>query len=131
MDTTIEKRARREHNRARAKAYADLCDCADDAIALDHQIIDRLLEQPEIRLVFQAAADGSAIQHAIGLRTRGTHGRPFAGVEDTELDTRLVCRDGHGTAQRIDFLDQVPLADATDRRVATHLPQRLDIVRKQ
>ena len=37
----------------------------------------------------------------------------------------------HRAAQRVDFLDQVPLADAADRRVARHLAQRLDVVRQE
>ena len=37
----------------------------------------------------------------------------------------------HHAAERIDLLDQVSLADAAYRRVAAHLPQRLDVVREQ
>ena len=37
----------------------------------------------------------------------------------------------HGAAERIDLLDQVPLADAADGRIAAHLPERLDVVREQ
>ena len=52
-------------------------------------------------------------------------------VEDAELDAALVGGDRHRAAQRIDFLDQVALADAADRRVAAHLSERLDVVRQQ
>jgi hypothetical protein len=34
-------------------------------------------------------------------------------------------------AAAIDLLDEVALADAADRGVAAHLPQRLDVVREQ
>ena len=37
----------------------------------------------------------------------------------------------HRAAERVDFLDQVALADAADRRVAAHLPERLDALRQQ
>ena len=33
--------------------------------------------------------------------------------------------------ERIDLLDQVALANAADRRIAAHLPERLDAVREQ
>ncbi len=33
--------------------------------------------------------------------------------------------------ERVDFLDQVALADAADRGVAGHLPERLDVVGEQ
>jgi hypothetical protein len=34
-------------------------------------------------------------------------------------------------AQRIDLADQMALADAADRRVATHRPQRVEVVGQQ
>jgi hypothetical protein len=55
----------------------------------------------------------------------------LAAVEDAELDAGLVGGRGHRAPQRVDFLDQVALADATDRRVAAHLPQCFDVVRQQ
>ena len=43
----------------------------------------------------------------------------------------LVGGDRHRAAERVDLLDEVPLADAADRRVAGHLAERLDAVRQQ
>jgi hypothetical protein len=37
----------------------------------------------------------------------------------------------HSAAQGVDFFDQMALANATDRRVAAHLPQRFDVVAEQ
>ena len=76
-------------------------------------------------------ADRLLVEHAIGLRARRAHGRALARVEDAELDAGLVGGDRHRAAQRVDLLDQVALADAADRRVARHLPERLDVVREQ
>ena len=42
-----------------------------------------------------------------------------------------IGRARHGAAERVDLLDQMTLADAADRGVAAHLPQRLDVVREQ
>ena len=43
----------------------------------------------------------------------------------------LVGRERHRAAERVDLLDQMPLADAADRGIAAHLPQRLDVMREQ
>ncbi len=131
VNLAVEEGPGREHHRACAKPHADLGDGTDHAIALHQQIFHGLLEQHQVRLVFQAMADGGFVQHAVRLGTGGAHGRPLAGIEDAELDATLVGGQCHGTTQRIDFLDQVPLADAADGRVATHLPQGLDVVRQQ
>ena len=37
----------------------------------------------------------------------------------------------HRAAQRVDLLDQMPLADAADRRIARHCAQGFDVVRQQ
>jgi hypothetical protein len=37
----------------------------------------------------------------------------------------------HPSAQRIDFLHQVTLANSANRRIAAHLPERLDILRQK
>ena len=81
--------------------------------------------------VFQPAADGCRVQNPIGLRARSTHGGPLARIEDAELNARFIRGQSHCATQGIDFLDQVPLADPADRRVAAHLAQRFDVVRQQ
>ena len=131
VDAAVQESAGRQHHGARAEANADLRHGADHAVALDHQVIDGLLEQREVGLVFQPAADRRLVEDAVGLRPGGAHRRTLGAVEDAELDAGLVRGDRHGAAQRIDFLDQVALADAADRRVAAHLPQRLDVVGQQ
>ena len=72
-----------------------------------------------------------AVQHTIGLRAGRSHCGALARIEDAKLDARLVGRNRHRTTERIDFLDQVALADAANRRIAAHRTQRLDVVRNQ
>ncbi len=67
----------------------------------------------------------------LGLRPRRAHCRALARIEHAELNAGAVRGLRHQTAERIDLFDEMPLADAADRRVATHLPERLDIVREQ
>jgi hypothetical protein len=116
---------------ARARKRMPTWVTAPTTVALHHQVVHGLLEQPEVRLVLQAAADGGLVEDAVGLGPGGAHRRPLAGVEDAELDAALVGGQGHGAAQRVHLLDQVALADAADRGVAAHLPQRLDVVGEQ
>ena len=131
MDLAVQEGASRQHDGAAAEADAHLRDGADHAVALDHQVVHRLLEQPQVGLVLQHAADRGLVQHAVGLGARGAHGRALAGIEDAELDAALVGGQRHGAAQRVDLLDQMALADAADGRVAAHLAQRLDVVGQQ
>ena len=98
---------------------------------VDHQVVARALEQREIRLVLEAAPNRRLVEQAIGLRPGRPHRRALGAVQDPELDAGLVGRRRHRAAQGIDLLDQMPLADAADRRVAAHLPERLDRMRQQ
>jgi len=122
VDAPVEKGARREHHGAPAKAYAHLRHRADHAIAFEHQVIDGLLEQPQVRLVFETAAYRCLVEHAVGLRARGTHGRALARIEDAKLYARLVSGQGHRAAERIDLFHEMALAYAAYAGVAAHLP---------
>jgi hypothetical protein len=131
MDLAVEERARRQHDSARPETDADLRDRTDHPVALDHQVVDGLLEQPQVRLILEPMADRSLVQDAVGLGTRGAYGRTLRRIEDPELNTALVGRGGHRTAERIDFLDEMALADAADRRIAAHLAERFDVMGQQ
>ena len=131
MDLAVEESAGRQHHRARQELQADLRHGADHAVAFDDQVIDRLLEQPQIRLVFQARTDRGLVENTVGLGARGANCRAFRGIQDAELDAGLVGGNRHRAAHGVDFLDQMALADAADGRVARHLAQGLDIVREQ
>ncbi len=52
---------------------------AGDAVALDDQVVDRLLEERQVGLVLEAAADRGLVEDAVGLRARRAHGRALAG----------------------------------------------------
>ena len=52
-------------------------------------------------------------------------------VQDAELDTGFVGSRGHRPTQRIHFAHQVPLADAANRRIAAHRPQRVEVMGQQ
>ena len=131
MNAPIQEGSSRQHHAAAAKAHAALRGSADHLLTFEQQIVTGALKQPQVRLVLQAPTNRCPVQHAVGLRTRGPHGRALRDVENAELNPRFVGGQGHRAAQRVDFLDQMTLADPADRRVATHLPQRFDVVRQQ
>ena len=81
--------------------------------------------------MFQGLADCHTIQLTIGLRPGRSYRRPLTPIENAKLDTGAVGGQRPRTAQRIDLLDQVALADTTDRRIAAHLPQGIDVVGQQ
>ena len=131
MDLAVQKSSRRQHHGFGAKRDADLRHRAHDPIALQQQIINRLLKQAQVGLVFQHAPDRGFVQNPVRLGAGGAHGRAFAGIENTELDAGLVSSQGHRATQGVHLFDQMALANPANRRVATHLPQGFDVVGQQ
>jgi hypothetical protein len=120
MNQAVEEGAGSQDHGAGGKAHPELGHHTSDVIAVQHQVVTRLREDRQIGLVLQAAANRLPIKHAIGLRARCAHRRSLARIENPELDACFIDGLGHGAAQGIDFLDQMPLANAADRWVATH-----------
>ena len=109
VDQAAEERARRQHHRIGFERHAHLRDDTRHPGARtrigQREIVDGLLEQREVGLVLEPAANGRAIERAIRLRARRAHRGALARVQRAELDARLVRDDGHRSAERIDLLD--------------------------
>ena len=131
VDAPAQKGAGGQHHGRRREPQAGAGDHAADLAALDDQVIDLLLKQVEVGLLFERGPDEGAVQGAVGLGTGGAHGGAFGCVQGAELDARVVGGAGHQAAERVDLLDQMPLADAADGRVAAHLTQGVDVLRHQ
>ena len=128
VNPAAEESAHGQNYRTRPALDSALRNHARDAFALDNQVGRFLLKQRQIDLGLEHAADRGLVELPIGLHTSGAHRRSLARIQGAELDPRPVGGDRHRTSQRVDLLDQVPLADAADCRVAAHLPQRFDVV---
>jgi hypothetical protein len=126
-----EKRPGRQHDRPRPELEPHLRGDAGDARSFDDEVDDRLLEDREILRVLENRSHGGLVEHSIGLRTSGAHGRPLAGVQHAKLDSGAVGRSAHDAVECVDFLDEVALADPADRRVARHRADRFDALRQQ
>ena len=131
MHAPIEESARSQYHGMAREADTGLRHHTCDTIALQHQIVYRLLKQPQIGLIFECGANGRLVQYTISLRTGGTHSRPLAAVENPKLDTRFIHSQCHGTTQRIQLFHQMAFANAANAGVAAHLPQSFDIVGQQ
>jgi hypothetical protein len=98
------------------------------AVTNDDQIINGLLEYPQIWLVLKNLADCSFVQYSICLRTGCADCWAFAGIEYAELDTRLVCGTRHGSTQGINFPQEMGFADPTNCWITGHLSERFNTV---
>ena len=102
MDFSVQKRTGRQHHGVAAKLNPHLRHRTHHTLAgtggLHHQVVHRLLKQPQIRLVFQHAPDSGFIQNAVGLRAGGPNRRSLGAVEGAKLNTALVRGQSHGTA---------------------------------
>ena len=114
MDLAVQKRARSEHHRAAFEADTHLGDGAGHSVTHHHQVVHRLLKQPQVRLVFQTAANRGFVQNPIRLGPCRPHRRAFARIKNTKLDAAFVRGQRHRTAHGINLFDQVPFANAAD-----------------
>ena len=131
MNLPTEESTGSEYHVIGKKTQPHLGDHTPYLILLDYQIITALLEDPQVRLVFQHMTNGRLVQHPVRLGTGCPYGRALTAVEDTELDTRSVGSPRHGATQGVNFLDQVTLADATNGRVTAHLAECFDVMAEQ
>jgi hypothetical protein len=86
VDAAAEEGADRQHHGARGELDARLRDHARHPAAVEQQVGDFLLEQRQVRLVLEQAADGALVELAVGLGARRPHRRALAGVQGAELD---------------------------------------------
>ncbi len=126
VDEAAEECPGGEHDGRGPQLQADRGHRAHDPISLHEQVVDRRLEEPEVGLGLEPAADRAAVEHPIRLGARRAHRRSLARVQGPELDAGLVGGECHGAAQGVDLPHEVPLADAADRGIARHLAQRLE-----
>ena len=97
----------------------------------NNQILNATFNDRKVRRLRNRRLHGLAIELAICLRARPMHGRTLRAIEQPELDSRLIRDPAHQAIQRIDFADQMPLTEPTNRRIARHLADRRGLVGDQ
>ncbi len=131
MDTPRQESARREHDGTGSEADTGLRDDTHHALAFHDQIVGRLLKDLQVGLILHQGTHRGFVQYSVGLGAGGPYRRPFAAVKNAELDTATVGGAGHHPTQGIDLLNQMPLADTADGRIAAQLSNRFDIMGQQ
>jgi len=91
------------------------------ALALKEEVVHRGLDNAQVGAPGDRALHRRLVELAIGLRPWPTHRRPARTIEHAEVDARLVGTARHQAVERVDFAHEVPLAHASNRRVARHL----------
>ncbi len=109
---------------------------ADDSLTpatvrFGDQVFDHFLPQVEIFLLFDLQLDVLLVGLFVGLGAGAVHGRPFAAIQQAKLNSGCIDRSTHQSAQGVDFADDLPFGDTADRRIARHLPDRVQIGRQQ
>ena len=131
QDASAEKGPYGQDNRLRQVTVTFFGDDTGHMPAVDDQVRHRRLDHVKVLLPGDDPLDCRAVKFAICLRPGCAYRRALGRVERTKLDARQVDRPGHGAAERVDFLRQMTLANAANRRVTAHLPQRLKAVRHE
>ena len=131
MDFSVQKRPRCQHHGAGHKPNAKLGDRPYNPVSFEQKVIYRLLEKPEIGLIFKALPNRRPVQHPVGLSACGPNCRALGRVQDSKLDSGFIGCRRHGAAERIDLAHQMPLANTANRGIAAHLPQGFQIVGQQ
>ena len=85
-----------------------------------NNVIDKTLAQVEPLLPLHHGLHGEPVKLFVALKAGGLNRRTLGGVEQTEMDCRLIRNLSHLAPQGIDFLDQLTLGQASDGGIAGH-----------
>jgi phosphoribosylamine--glycine ligase len=97
------------------------------AFGLEDDLGNFGLHNPQVWLFLEHFSHADSILAFVHLGARTPDGRTTARVKQPKLDAHSVCHFTHRTAQRINFPDQVPLGDASNRRIARHLGNQVEV----
>ena len=88
---------------------------------------DEPLKHREVGGQLQRVFHAELVGLFVALGPASLYGRTFGGVEEAKLNGGKVGIEGHFATEGIYFADDVPFGEATDRRIAGHLGDRVDI----
>jgi hypothetical protein len=78
-------------------------------------------------LRLQHFAHFHAVKLLVALGARAPDGRAARGVEQAELDADGIGDLAHDAAESVHFADEMPLGDAADGGIATHLGDQVEV----
>ena len=118
MHQAPQEGARGEQDVLRLEFLAQPGAHADGPPAFLKDLGDHVLPDVQPGLGEKGALHRGEVAFPVHLGAAGAHGRPFAGVEDAELDARFVRPEPHAAAQGVDLAYEMPLGKSADGRIA-------------
>ena len=101
---------------------------AGRSIAASQDGCDIALEEVDIGLLFQFELGPVLIGFLVTLSPGCADAGALVGVQHAKLDRRRIGVDGHEATQGIDFTNHMAFGEATDRRVARHLSNGVEVL---
>jgi hypothetical protein len=120
---TSQKGSSGKDDGVRVDSKPQMGDNTYDTISDEDQIVDGLLKYSEVGLVLQCVTNGLAVEGSVCLDSRGAYSRAFARVQGPELNSGMVCGQGHDSSHGVDFPDQMAFTNSTDGRITGHLAE--------
>lgn len=128
MNFIVEERFNGEYDGFGTEFQFYLGNSIDYAIVFDNKIFNRLLEDYQVRLVFQRRTYRLTVEYTIRLSSGSANRRFFVCVQYFKLDIRLIDRFRYQIVECIYFFYQMFFFNIVDRRVVVYLFQSVDIV---
>lgn len=100
-------------------------------MAFDEESFDDFLAKSEVGCFVQQVSDFELVGLLVGLGSRPVHGGAFPPIEDSELNSGGIDGSAHQAIESIDLADELAFTDTTDRRIAAHLADGIEVRRKQ
>jgi hypothetical protein len=111
--------------------FEGLTEFGDDptrAPALQDELVDLALDNPEAWCTEQSPLDLLTIDAHVALAPRRAHCWSLAHVEAPILDRRSIGDSSHESAERVDLSDELTLSKPADCRIATHVADCVDVL---
>ncbi|MEY9611533.1 hypothetical protein ABIF21_004407 [Bradyrhizobium elkanii] len=120
MDQTAQKGAGRDDNRTRRQPATIAQANAGHATIGDDQFIRLAFDDAEVRGLGDRRLHRRGVELAVSLGPGATDRRTLPAIEHAKLDAAGVGHPAHQTIQRVDFADQMALAEPPDGGIARH-----------
>src|SRR5688572_7925705 len=133
MDPTTQKRSGRNDDGSRTKepSFQSLDAENPSIIRVEDETGDSALNCLQVAVLLEKGSNRAPVQPTVTLCSRRPDCRPLASIEHPELNHGEVGSTPHDSTECIDFADDGSLRDASDRRIARHLSNRLERARDQ
>ena len=89
-------------------------------MAVYHEVNNFGLNDLDVATARKRQLDRLLIQRPISLKARTLNCRTLASVEQPELNSGTVSGSGHDAIERVDLANEMPLAQASNRRITGH-----------